>query len=172
VSEIVWGEPISLSATLTEAANDPVAVGLKTTEIEQFALGASELPQLLVSLNDPDFVPVIMIPEKVSGAVPGFCTATMAAALAVPTDCAENEMLDGEKDTSGVSGEIVNLTARVVPPPGAGLVTVIDAVPTFATSADGTTVVNIVLATKVVGKGAPFQLTTAPSANFCPSTVS
>jgi hypothetical protein len=172
VSEMVWGEPAPLSATLTEATNDPVAVGLKTIEIEQFAPGASELPQLLVWLNDPAFVPVMVIPEMVSGLVPGFWTATIVALLAVPTDCAGKVMLDEENDTSGVSGEIVNLTGREVPPPGGGLVTVIDAVPAFVTSADGITVVSIVLATKMVGKGTPFQLMTAPSANFCPSNVS
>jgi len=42
-----------LSVTLTTAVSDHVEVGLKTTEIKQFALGASDFPQLLVPWNDP-----------------------------------------------------------------------------------------------------------------------
>jgi hypothetical protein len=47
--EIACGEPMALSVTLTDAVNDPVEVGFKTTEIRQLAPGAKDLPQLLVS---------------------------------------------------------------------------------------------------------------------------
>ena len=46
----VCGEPVALSATLTEAVRLPVAVGLKVTVMVQVALTASVTPQLLVWL--------------------------------------------------------------------------------------------------------------------------
>ena len=47
-----------------------------------------------------------------------------------------------ENDKSGARGATVNLIALEVPPPGAGLWTVIDAVPLLARSAAGTVAVS------------------------------
>ena len=77
VSEIVCGEPVALSAKLKEAISAPFEVGSKITAIEQLAPAAKVLPQVLVSRNDPELRPVMLIPEMVRGAVPGFCRANV-----------------------------------------------------------------------------------------------
>lgn len=48
VRAAVCGEPVALSARLSEADSVPAAVGLKVTEIAQDALTASDVPQVLV----------------------------------------------------------------------------------------------------------------------------
>ena len=52
-----------------------------------------------------------------------------------------------------------------------GLATVIEAVPGLATRLAGTAAVSRVALTKLVGRAAPFQSTTAPEANPVPFTV-
>jgi hypothetical protein len=78
------------------------------------------------------------------------------------------EMLDSEG--SGL------LTARVrdpeVPPPGAGLTTVIETFPATATSPAVMAAVSCVLLTKLVLRPEPFTCTTDPLTKFDPLTVS
>lgn len=66
---------------------------------------------------------------------------------------------------------IVNVTELDVPPPGGGLKTVIDAVPTVATFAAGTMAVSCVEETKVVTNGEPFHLTLEVETKLVPFTV-
>src|SRR5262249_60476021 len=67
---------------------------------------------------------------------------------------------------------MAKFTAFEVPPPGAGLVTVTDAVPAFAILAAGTVTVSCVLLTKrVLFRAVPFQLTAEPLTKFVPLTV-
>jgi len=54
---------------------------------------------------------------------------------------------------------IVNVAEFDVPPPGAGLTTVTEAVPPTATFAAGTIAVSLIEETNVVTRGEPFQLT-------------
>jgi len=62
-------------------------------------------------------------------------------------------------------------TTLDVPPPGAGLVTVTDAVLAFATSEALTKVFSSLLEMTSVALSEPFQLTTAVGANPVPLTV-
>ena len=48
VNDTVCGEGLALSATLTEAVNVPVVVGLKVTVMVQLALADTLVPQLFV----------------------------------------------------------------------------------------------------------------------------
>src|SRR5438309_10620400 len=71
----------------------------------------------------------MLIPAMVRFAVPGFCTAIVRLALDVPTVWVGKVRAEDEKDMSGTRGLIVIRTVFEIPPPGDGLVTVIDAVP-------------------------------------------
>jgi hypothetical protein len=66
---------------------------------------------------------------------------------------------------------MVNVAEFEVPPPGAGLTTVTDAVPAVATLAAGTAAVSCVEETKVVVKAEPFQLTFEVETKLVPLTV-
>jgi len=81
--------------------------------------------------------------------------------------------LDGEIEiTDGTGLSMVNVLGAEAPPPGAGLVTVILAVPGVAMSAAVIRAVSSVLLTKVVDAGAPFQSTTEVLIKLVPFTVS
>src|SRR5882724_10918649 len=67
---------------------------------------------------------------------------------------------------------MVKVWAFEVPPPGAGLNTVTDAVPTAATSVAGIAAVSCVAETKVVVRLAPFQRTIDPVMKLVPFMVS
>src|SRR6266850_1621815 len=62
--------------------------------------------------------------------------------------------------------------AAEVPPPGAGVTTVTDAVPVAATSAAGIAAVSLVALTKVVVRAAPFHCTVLPATKLLPLAVS
>ena len=66
---------------------------------------------------------------------------------------------------------IVKVSAFEVPPPGAGLTTVTDAVPAVATRAALTIAANCNPLTKVVVRDAPFHLTDEAAIKFVPLTV-
>ena len=66
---------------------------------------------------------------------------------------------------------IVNVTELDVPPPGAGLTTVTEAVPTAATFAAGTMAVSLIEETNVVTNAEPFQLTVEVETKLVPFTV-
>jgi hypothetical protein len=77
----VCGLPLALSATAKVPVRVDVVEGLNVTLIEQFAPGASVVPQLFVWAKSP----VVVIPEIASGAVPVFENVAFWAALVVPT---------------------------------------------------------------------------------------
>lgn len=70
------------------------------------------------------------------------------------------------------AGEIVNVAAFDVPPPGAGLETVTLAVPGLAISAAAMAAVNCVPLTKVVVRFEPFHCTVEVATKLLPLTVS
>ena len=73
---------------------------------------------------------------------------------------------------AGFAGTVmVKLAAAEAPPPGAGLNTVICAVPVLAMSVAGICALNVVALPKVVERSAPFQRTVAPLTKFVPLTV-
>ena len=73
----VCGEPVALSATESVAAKLAADAGVKVTEMEQLALAASELPQVLVCAKSVGLVPVIEMLEMVRAAVPVFLSVTV-----------------------------------------------------------------------------------------------
>ena len=66
---------------------------------------------------------------------------------------------------------IVNVAELEVPPPGAGLTTVTDAVPPVATFAAGTTAVSLIEDTNVVTNDEPFHLTVELDTKLVPLMV-
>jgi hypothetical protein len=84
VSDEVCGEPDALSAMLSVAVAAPADVGVKTTEIVQFAPAASELPQLFVSANTLAFAPERVMPVIVKAALPVLVRVAVCAALLLP----------------------------------------------------------------------------------------
>src|SRR5205823_3862362 len=72
----------------------------------------------------------------------------------------------------GTGFAIVRVCALDVPPPGAGLTTVICAVPAAAMSAAAIAAVSCVAEPYVVARGVPFQRTTEPGMNPLPVTAS
>jgi hypothetical protein len=67
---------------------------------------------------------------------------------------------------------MLNTVAVLVPPPGAGVNTVMLAVPAVAMLAAGTVAVNCVLLTNVVASALPFQLMLLPLTKLVPVAVS
>ncbi len=84
-SGTVCGLSEALSVMVTAAARLPDAAGVKLTLTVQLAPAATLVPQVLLSLKSPLFVPVMAILEIVRVAVPLFVSVTFAAALPVPT---------------------------------------------------------------------------------------
>jgi hypothetical protein len=58
----VCGEPLALSPTLSAAVSVPAAFGLNVTEIVQELPAANVVPQVVVALNEVEFVPETVIP--------------------------------------------------------------------------------------------------------------
>jgi len=84
VSVAVCGEPAALSATLIVAVNVVAEAGVNVTEMVQFALAASVVPQLLVWEKSLGFAPAIEMPVIVNAAFPGFDSVIVCAAVVVP----------------------------------------------------------------------------------------
>lgn len=83
VRELTCGEPDALSATESEPLKLPVAEGVKVTAIVQLPPAASVEPHAVVSAKSLAFVPVRVMPEMVSGALPPFVSVNVCAALVV-----------------------------------------------------------------------------------------
>src|SRR5205823_1965610 len=75
-------------------------------------------------------------------------------------------------DSVGAGALMLNVRATDVPPPGAGVNTVIEAVPWLAMSAAGMLAVSCVALTNVVVRAAPFQRTVEAGTKPLPVTVS
>ena len=81
VRATVCGLPVALSVTVIDPLRAPPAVGVKITEMVQFAPAATEAPHVLVWLKSP--LATMLVIDK--GAVPVFVSVTVCAALEVPT---------------------------------------------------------------------------------------
>lgn len=78
----------------------------------------------------------------------------------------------GEREVAvGMGLLIVNVCAPEVPPPGAGVATVTEAVPAVAMSVAGTIAVSVVLEMNVVESGDPFQSAVEEARKFEPLSV-
>jgi hypothetical protein len=82
VRDTLCGLPEALSLTVTDPARIPTTVGVKVTLIEQLAPTASVVPHVFVSAK----LPVLVIAEIVSGALPVFESVVVWAGLVVPTN--------------------------------------------------------------------------------------
>jgi hypothetical protein len=104
-SATVCGLFVPESVKLSVAVRVPLAVGLNTTEAEQFPAAARLDPHdLLEMLKSPAFVPVIaMLLIVIDEAVP-FDSVIAAAALLEPTLMLPNEWLVGLTDTDPDAG--------------------------------------------------------------------
>jgi hypothetical protein len=101
VSGTNCGLPAALSAKLTFALRAPVAVGVNVTLTVQFAFAASEAGQALVCAKSPGLVPVTVIPEIVSAALPVLVSVMVCDALVVFSVCDANVKLAGERPATG-----------------------------------------------------------------------
>lgn len=85
LSAAVCGLPAALSTTEMAAWRVPGASGLNNTPIVQFVPGASEVPQVLVSVKSPLLGPVTLMEVMVNVAFPGLLSVMTLAGLVVPT---------------------------------------------------------------------------------------
>lgn len=76
----VCGELATLSAMLRVAVSVPVVAGLKLTITAQDALTARVAPQVLAWAKEEAFVPPMVMPERLSVAVPALVSVTVCAA--------------------------------------------------------------------------------------------
>ena len=83
-SVTLCGLPLALSVIVTDALREPCAVGVKTTEIVQLALGPTGKEQVLFWPKSPVFAPVIATLLMFSAPVPVFVTITICGFDAVP----------------------------------------------------------------------------------------
>ena len=72
-----------MSATESDAALAPLAVGVNVTLIVQFAPAATLAPQVFVCAKSPGFAPAIEIPVMVNAAAPVLDKVTTFTALVV-----------------------------------------------------------------------------------------
>jgi hypothetical protein len=97
----VCGEFEALSLTVSVPVTEPVAVGVKVTEIWQFV----PAPNVLGDNGQVDVcakLPVVEIPAMVRGTVWLFCKVTIVAALVVPTAWLPNASDEADKVTGTV----------------------------------------------------------------------
>lgn len=85
LSITAWGDPLALSETDSDALRDPVADGVKVTDIVQLPFTAKLLPQLLVALKSPELAPVMLMLLIVNVWLPEFASVTVFAVLVVLT---------------------------------------------------------------------------------------
>jgi hypothetical protein len=97
------GDPVALSATLSEAVREPADTGTNLTEILQLAPAANVVPQVVVSVNDDGSAPTTVIPPVLMSriAVLVFFNVTTLAALVDPTAVLAKVKLVGVKVTVG-----------------------------------------------------------------------
>ena len=147
----------------------PPGAGLETVIDAVLALAISAAGTTAVNL--------VALLKVVARAVPFHFTRDVLTKLAPVTvrgkDAAPAVAEAGDKAvTLGAGLSMVKVRAAVeVPPPGAGLSTLTDAVPAFAIAAVGIAAVSLAEFTKVVVKAAPFQRILPPVAKLDPATV-
>lgn len=96
----VCGESGALSVIVIAPVNVPPAVGVKVTEIVQFAAAATFAPQLFVSAKFVEAEIDVML----SAALPELVSVTLCAALVEPTASEEKFRLVGESVAPGAGG--------------------------------------------------------------------
>jgi len=77
----LWGLPLALSVTVSDAVRVPGADGVNVTPIKQPSCATTALPQLLVCAKSPEFVPVMPMFEMSNVAFPVFERIMFWAAL-------------------------------------------------------------------------------------------
>ena len=87
--------------TFSVAVRVPGAVGVKTTLIVQFAPAGTLAPQVFVWLKFALLVPVMVIPEICSVALPVLVKVTANGGLGLLIKCTGNLRLVGDKLTTG-----------------------------------------------------------------------
>jgi hypothetical protein len=100
----LWGLPLALSVTVSDAVRVPAADGVNVTPIMQPSCATRALPQLLVWVKSAEFVPVMPMFEMFNVAFPEFERITFWAELVEPTFCWLNVRLGVEKPTTGAGG--------------------------------------------------------------------
>jgi hypothetical protein len=108
----VCGEPVALSAILTEAESAPVASGVKPTVIVQVLPLATE-EHVLVCEKDEGFVPPRVTPVTVSALTPVFFNVTVCAAAAVLIVVDAKVSKVGERVATGAFDAPVPVSATV-----------------------------------------------------------
>jgi len=103
VSGTSCGLPAALSVMRMFALRAPVAVGVNVTLIAQFALVASEAGQAFACAKSPAFVPLTVMPEIVSAALPVLVSVIVCAALVVLSVCDANVKLAGDRPATGAN---------------------------------------------------------------------
>ena len=99
-----------MSVIVTVPVRAPAAVGVKVTEIVQFAPAATLAPQVLVCEKSPDAAIEVMV----RAAVPELVSVTVCAALVVPSVSEAKVRLAGESVTVGaVTVGVVTVTELV-----------------------------------------------------------
>lgn len=109
----ICGELDALSATESVAVKLAADAGVKVTEMVQFALAASVLPQVVVAASKSlGFVPVILMAMPVSEAVPVLKSVALIAVAVEPTDVLGKARVAGANDAWGA---VAVTTAEFVP---------------------------------------------------------
>jgi hypothetical protein len=97
----VWGLPVALSVSVTEAAKDPLAAGLNVTLTVQLAPAATLAPQLLLCAKSPGFAPVSVMLLMLKAALPVLLSVKVWAELVVPTAWLPKARVVGERLATG-----------------------------------------------------------------------
>lgn len=113
LTETVCGEPGASSVITSVAAPWPEAVGLKTREIAQLAVGASGAVQLLETLNSEALAPLRETEETCRGAFPELTAVSVCGVLDVPWVVAGNDGIGGERLRAGTRAIPVPLRVTV-----------------------------------------------------------
>jgi hypothetical protein len=147
----------------------PPGVGLKTVTEAVFAMAMSAAGTVAVS--------EVALTKVVGSAEPFQFTTEVLTKLdpvAVNVKPEPPSFMEvGEIEVRIGAGLLIeNVCPAEVPPPGAALTAVTEAVPALEISEAGTEAVTEVALTKVVTSGTPFQLTTVPLTKFVPVSVS
>jgi hypothetical protein len=110
---ITCGVPVALSATLTFAVRVPVAEGVKVTVKVHVAPAVRVPGQLSVSPKSEAFVPVIVLLEIVSDAVPVLVIALICVGLATLTVTPPKLRLIGANVTAGAAEDRWQMAKRM-----------------------------------------------------------
>jgi hypothetical protein len=108
----------ALSVKFSEALRLPAAVGVKVTLRVQVLLGVTVAPVQVSALvaKSPEFVPPSVTVEIIKLAAPMLVTVSVWGALGLPTLCAPNVRLVGEKLTQGTMPDEIFATNASLEP--------------------------------------------------------